>query len=330
MACVLLMFVVAPATPAPAAEASPSGVVVLLLSPQAGVAQREVFIGDVVRMEGGAAELRRRIAKLDLAEFDLLRPEVTIRKEQIAFRLMLAGIPESSFRLSGAASVRVTRTRFEIGDQDVIQAASDYVGQQAPWPAEDVVIRPAEGAALTEPLTLRGGDRVRLIAELPANSVLLGRVNVSVAIEINGAAIATVTVPLDVKVQQNVVTAAQRIERGEQLNQTNTRLTRRLVDAPHLISPGDGLLGKRCKRALQAGQLITAADVEGSADDTPVLIQPRQQVQLIAKRGGFRISAVGEALQEGRAGQMIRVRNVRSKVELQGRVIDASTVEVDF
>ncbi len=60
----------------------------------------------------------------------------------------------------------------------------------------------------------------------------------------------------------------------------------------------------------------------------PVLIKQRELVQLVARVGPLEIKAKGEALQDGKAGQLIRIRNVDSSVIVVGRVVEHSVVEV--
>ncbi len=61
-----------------------------------------------------------------------------------------------------------------------------------------------------------------------------------------------------------------------------------------------------------------------------MVIHQNDLVQLIAKVGPLQVKTRGEALQNGRAGQMIQVRNVDSKAIVTGRVMDRSTVEVEY
>ncbi len=63
--------------------------------------------------------------------------------------------------------------------------------------------------------------------------------------------------------------------------------------------------------------------------DSPVLIKARDQVHLLVRVGPLRLTTLCEAVQEGRVGQMIRVRNVDSRAERVGRVVDRNTVELD-
>jgi flagella basal body P-ring formation protein FlgA len=53
-------------------------------------------------------------------------------------------------------------------------------------------------------------------------------------------------------------------------------------------------------------------------------------VRLVANIGAVRVTARAEALQDGRAGQAIRVRNVDSNRIVSGRVIDRNLVEIEY
>ena len=68
----------------------------------------------------------------------------------------------------------------------------------------------------------------------------------------------------------------------------------------------------------------------GGARDAPVLVKCRDVVRLVTRVGDLDVIATGEAMEDGRAGQDIRLRNVDSGRVVRGRVADRSTVEVDF
>jgi len=87
--------------------------------------------------------------------------------------------------------------------------------------------------------------------------------------------------------------------------------------------------GRRAKRAIPAGQLLAPCDVEAEAAGK-LLVKQHDLVKLTAKVGAMRVTALGEALQDGGAGQCIRVKNVDSKNVILGRVVDRSLVEVDY
>lgn len=73
-----------------------------------------------------------------------------------------------------------------------------------------------------------------------------------------------------------------------------------------------------------------ASDPATPGGESPVLIKPRDLVRLVAKIGAVNVSARGEALQDGRLGQAIRVRNIASNKVVTGRVADRDIVLVDY
>jgi flagella basal body P-ring formation protein FlgA len=171
-----------------------SQAVTITLRPLVRLSALDVVLADVASLEGGDNSLRERMAAVDLAEMTIATPSVVISREQIHFRLRLAGYQDREFRVQGA---NLSHARLAIGTRD-----------------------------------------------LP--------------------------------------TAPTRNE------------------AP----------------PLQA--------------DLPVLVKAGGVIRLMARVGPVRIETLGEALQEGRAGQTVRVRNVDSQNIVSGRVVDRGVVEVDY
>src|SRR5579871_2956080 len=82
--------------------------IVLTLRASATVSATQVSVGDVVSLEGGDAQRREKIARLDLTELPLTSQPMLVSQQQIDFRLRLAGIEEHVFRLEGPRYVRVS------------------------------------------------------------------------------------------------------------------------------------------------------------------------------------------------------------------------------
>ena len=68
--------------------------------------------------------------------------------------------------------------------------------------------------------------------------------------------------------------------------------------------------------------------IEQNMLQNPVVIHTGAPVRLVTNHKGIQVSAEGIALQKGRVGGRIKVRNAHSSRILQGKVIDASTVEI--
>src|SRR5690606_36135569 len=100
----------------------------------------------------------------------------------------------------------------------------------------------------------------------------------------------------------------------------------------NLLQP-QSLAKWRVRRPIQAGETITLSDLTPITEDEeePLVIQSRDVVQLVARGKGIRATVpAAEALDSGRVGDTIRVRNIHSGRIVVGEVISAEEVQVKF
>ncbi len=79
--------------------------------------------------------------------------------------------------------------------------------------------------------------------------------------------------------------------------------------------------GLRSRRSIAQGAVITANMLEAGN-----VVSKGQQLKLLSNSGAIRVSMKGIALQDGALGARIRVRNLSSGKELEGRVDSAGQV----
>ncbi|MGO9771075.1 MAG: flagellar basal body P-ring formation chaperone FlgA [Roseiarcus sp.] len=104
-----------------------------------------------------------------------------------------------------------------------------------------------------------------------------------------------------------------------------------LADLPAETAVGFGpfaesrsaLVGKMARRTLLPGAAIPLAGV-----DNPRLVANGAEVKLFYMEGGLTIVTSGAALEDGKAGDVIRVRNSDSGVTVTGAVQPDGTVRV--
>src|SRR5260370_16234568 len=80
---------------------------VVTLNTEVTVKARFVLLKDVATFSGAAPVLTGRLAALDVADAPPPSASIIISKEQVAFRLQLAGVDRRAFRLEGPARVVV-------------------------------------------------------------------------------------------------------------------------------------------------------------------------------------------------------------------------------
>lgn len=311
-------------------EPGGTGTVLVVLSATSTVANPRILIRDVATMEGGTPELRQQIANLDLADFPSDSRTLRLTRDQLFYRIRVSNIDPRLYRVEGAAATEVSISSYLVPEEDLVAAAKQCVLQRLPGKPEDIAIQlvqPIRGVHAVDGKK----DEVRLEPELHSAVAPLGKVHVEVAICVRDERRALVPVYLDVKLYQTLAVCSRRIERGEGLTANNIYWDRRALDSLNsYATPEDVQAGRRAKHLLAAGQVVVTADLEVSDKENPVLVKQRELVRLVARLGPLQVVALGEALQDGRVGQSISVRNVDSKKVVLGRVVDRSIVEVDY
>jgi flagellar basal body P-ring formation protein FlgA len=312
------------------ARAEPPAELVVTLRPRAVVGPRSVRIGDVADLSGGSPPLREAVAALDLTDAGAAHSGVTVKRQQVEFRIRLAEVPAGLFRVEGADETRVERDRCTVPEAEVVAAARAAILKLLPWGADDVSVQ------LVQPVAAQlvvDSPRAEILikAEPHSGNTPLGRVQMDVSFWADGTRQLVFPVYLDVRLYQKVAVASHKIERGEALSETNVSFDRRPVESlrDYLSSP-EAVAGKRARQALLPGRILTAVDVEDDGHEvTPPLVRRGEAVKLLVRLGPVNVMATGEALQDGRVGQSVRVRNTDSKQVVLGRVTERSLVEVD-
>jgi flagella basal body P-ring formation protein FlgA len=124
-----------------------------------------------------------------------------------------------------------------------------------------------------------------------------------------------------------VVHAARVIERGQTISGEQLQLQEvNIGKTPRgFYSSLDEVIGQGAKRRVRAGQLIAPNLLAA-----PLLIRRGQQVTIIASQDGISASATGEALANGREGEVIRVRNLGSQKVIEAQVVEEGVVTSTF
>ena len=163
----------------------------------------------------------------------------------------------------------------------------------------------------------------KLEAFLPPGAQGMGQTTVGVRCTSLGGW--SLYVPARVIVQGQVLVTTRPLARGELLTEDHVRLVERdlanlprgYFDAPELV------LGQQTRRHLAADTVLNPQLVEA-----PRLVRRGEEVTLIADSNGFAIRSRGQALADGSAGEVVRVRSRDSRRIVEGRVQAAGVVKV--
>jgi len=127
--------------------------------------------------------------------------------------------------------------------------------------------------------------------------------------------------------KRDVLVSRRYYNRGEAVNPDDFEVqVRDVLDMPVVpILADSDLSGYDTRSAVAAGQVLFWRDVQAR----PTL-RRGQVVEAVVADGLLRIAVKAMALEDGRQGDMISVRNLSSNKDIQARILDERTVQVYF
>ena len=141
-----------------------------------------------------------------------------------------------------------------------------------------------------------------------------------------------VTLSLDVRHFDNVALTTKQLDRGHVISASDIYFDRRdVTELTDYCSNTKELVGTTTKRAVRALMPLRMVDVEStSRSENGIAIKRREQVKMVARVGVLVVSAMGEAQQDGKIGEVIRLKNLETNANVQGRITGPGEVEVSF
>lgn len=120
-----------------------------------------------------------------------------------------------------------------------------------------------------------------------------------------------------------MVVALRVVERDQTIGAADLRLQRTDLSKARrgFFNQIEQVVGQSAKRRLRAGQLLNP-----SLLDVALLVRRGDTVKIVASQDGIQASATGEALADGKLGEVIRVRNLSSEKVIDAQVLESGVV----
>jgi flagella basal body P-ring formation protein FlgA len=207
-----------------------------------------------------------------------------------------------------------------VTQQQVEEALRRYILKTGVWEAEQIEVR----ALSYKPVPVRPGKLGLRVAK-PTKGISPGVQSFLLAAEVEGKEESQIWVRTEIKVHDNVVVSARPLARRQVIGAADVRLDWREVgsSAPRPFTKIEDAIGKQISRATNANEVLSPA-----LADLPQVVRHGGAVILVYETERLRVEAVGEAVQGGKVGDVIRVKNPASGKMLQGVVLDGRTVKI--
>lgn len=321
----LAVFAGAVAAHAAARQDRPSGQTPLIVSLRAEstVGGPEVRLGEIADIQGDDADLTERLRAVEVARAPLPGLTRTLDLNYLKARLRFAQVDLNAVVLDAPSAVRITTASRQITESELFAAVREHILAGRPEDANRVSVQ-ATAAAPRALIVPAGSLELKVRTGPPAE--LAGTVSANVEAWVDGALARTVSLPVRVAVLSEVLVAARTIGRGQAIGPEDVRLESREVPAGQdpLREPA-AALGRQATRNIAPGALILASLV-----NDPPLVRRGDLVLLKVAGRGIHAVTHGEAREDGKAGQVIRVRSLASSRDVYGQVEAERAVRVPF
>jgi flagellar basal body P-ring formation protein FlgA len=279
-------------------------------------------LGDVVVVRGDNEKLAATVAAISLGRTPLSKEEITLDRPTILGRLRANGVEASQVALSGADKVVVSRKEVVWPVGDLVKAAEACLAKDRPSPA---------GAAwrMTRPpseIVAPAGREARLESRLVAQEVT-GEAKVEVAVIVEGRRIATQTALFRLSYVCREAVATVDLAAGAVMTPENVTIRTVSSDVPP-ASDWTPPFGQVASQPIRQGAVIRSAQTR--ATSAGVAIHRNETVVMRIQGDGFLLTGMGLALEDGRPGTFIKVRNVDSGRVITAKVAPDGAVEPVF
>lgn len=120
-----------------------------------------------------------------------------------------------------------------------------------------------------------------------------------------------------------VVVAAADVPANRPLAEAELAMERRkLTELADALPAPDAAVGQASTRPLRSGQPVLARFLA-----QPMLVRRGESVTIVARNAGIEVQVAGEAVEPGRRGEVIKVRNASTGKVIRARVVDSGVVE---
>ncbi|MDR1567304.1 MAG: flagellar basal body P-ring formation chaperone FlgA, partial [Streptococcaceae bacterium] len=143
---------------------------------------------------------------------------------------------------------------------------------------------------------------------------------------VNGQDAGRLRVTAQIDLRMSAVVAARDLPRGHVLNEIDLSESQvSYMQAKGALTEIEQAEGQTLKTSVRTGAPIRDRDLVKTS-----MVKKGEIVTIIAQTGGLKITALGQARQDGAMGQTISVLNQDSKKTISAKVIGPSIVEVVF
>jgi flagella basal body P-ring formation protein FlgA len=296
----------------------------VILPPENTVAGKRILLGDVATVAPDAQAdeaLAALVEAVDLGPAPGPGEKVVLRRRQIENRLSASGAPVADIRWLIPDEVTLMGEGQATDAGQIKGIIQDYLDRSEPYISGRFEL--INVTTSTPPSLPNGTVEYRFVPQSSSNpNYLTG----TIFFTVNGSEAGRLRASAQIDLSMPAVVVVRDLPRGHVLMEED--LSESYV--PYAQSKGAlkeavQVVGQTLKTNIRAGAPVRDRDLIGT-----FMVKKGEIVSIIAQSGGLKITATGQAKQDGALGQTIGVVNQDSKKTISAKVIGPGMVEVVF
>jgi len=268
----------------------------------------------------GEASLAVRAGEIAMGRIAAPGQQITIDRLTVLSRLASNGIPASKVKLTGAEEIKVRQQGQTIIADEFVGLARLFLERNPP--ARSI----CESELMRGPvdLILEGSRQDVKLSPRLFRSSAPNQVRIQIAVVSGGKEIASREVGFRLKFNSHKVVTLVEIPAGGVISPENVKVEKTVSSYPDPADWGTPY-GLVARRRLPANTVLSS-NMIGPVEPA-IVVKRNQNVIIRIAAGGLVVTAMGQTVEEGSAGEYVRVRNVDSQRIILARVNEDGTVE---
>ena len=271
----------------------------------------------------GQESLVAKASEIALGQISAPGQKIVIDREMVLSRLACNGIPVWKVTLTGAETITIKQQERTIGSDEFIKIASSFLGKNPPGVSVcgfNPIRRPRDF------ITPGTGKDISFSPRL-VPSRAINQAKVEITIHSGGEKIGTCEVIFGLKYNCRQAVTKVNIPAGAVISHENVKIEKKQSNYPESVGwkPPYGLIVKRQIPV----KTVLHPNMFGPVK-SPIIAKRNQKVVIRIDMPGFLITAFGKAMQDGRAGDYIKVRNVDSQRIILAMINEDGSVKPVF
>lgn len=292
----------------------------IIIPSQVQVQSLAIKLGEIAEIKG-TSEFIEKVKDLNLGQTPYPGYQRVIYRDDVIYALRQQNINLKQVNLRIPYQFTVKPDYKSLAVDELVKQGRQYIKNNVSFKGEKIEIK-----ALNPPEELLVPQgKISFVVVKNYNRRLLGVNMLPIKVLVDEQVYRKFYVKYSTKLRVTVLIPKKRLQQGQSLTKDLFMKKEKLLSSSpeKYVSSVDELKNKVLTKTLAANQMLTTDMLS-----TPKLVNRWQEVKIIAKVGGVVVTTTGKALENGRKGDIIKVKNTSSNQTIEAKVVAPNEVEV--